>query len=241
MQWIQYRKEKSTQQAREELRKAEEERVRQKTAEDAAKEKEMIEWERKSAEAQRLAAYRAEREKLRAQREREAEERSREAGRRARQRQEQDARERLQIDQENKAEQEREAKEYLRKDMERKAEERSKEAAKKRRVQQDREAKERLVQILIKERQDNICRNWTTIKEQAESRNLKSVVVPSPALNQVESRLPAKCVHPEVGWPKEKGYSDCYFCGRKCVKYSFRCPSCKVAACIPCKKQHCPY
>jgi hypothetical protein len=241
LQWVQYRKEKDAQQARDELRNAEKERVRRRAAEDAAKRKAEAERVRKLAEEERLAAQRAEREKLRAQREREAEERSREAGRRAREQQEREARERLQRDQEEKAKQEREAKERLRKEQERKAEERSKEAAKKRREQQDREAKERLVQILIEERQNTIRRSWATIREQAESRNLKSVAVRSPTLDQVESRPPAKCVHPQVGWPRKNGPSNCYFCGKKCAKYSFRCPGCNVAACGPCKKQRFPY
>lgn len=236
LQWVQYRKEKDAQQAREKLREDEEERVRRKAAEDAAEREAEAKRVRKLAEEKRLAAQRA-------QREREAEEQSREAGRRAREQQEREARERLQREQEKKAEWEREAKERLRKDKETKAEERSKEAAKKRREQQDREAKERLVQILIEERQNTMRRNWTTIREQAESQNLKSTPVHSPTLNQVESRTPAKCVHPQFGWPRKNGPSNCYFCGKKCAKYSFRCPSCNnnVAACVACKKQRCPY
>jgi curved DNA-binding protein CbpA len=240
LQWVQYRKEKDAQQAREELRNAEKERIRRRAAEDAAKREAEAERVRKLAEEERLAAQRAEREKLRAQREREAEERSREVARRAREQQERKARERLQKDQEKKAQQEREAKERLQKEKERKAEERSQEAAKKWREQQDKQAKERLLQILIEERQDTIRRNWTTIREQAETRNLKSVAARSPTLNQVES-TPAKCIHPQVGWPRKNGPSNCYFCGKNCAKYSFRCPSCNVAACVPCKKQHCPY
>lgn len=132
-------------------------------------------------------------------------------------------------------------KDRLRKDKERKAEERSEEAAKKRREQQVREAKERLVQILIEERQDTIRRNWMTMREQAESRNLVPIDIRSPSLNRVESGPPAKCVHPSLGWPRKNGPSSCYFCGNKCAKYSFRCPSCNVAACVPCKNQRYPY
>lgn len=168
-------------------------------------------------------------------------ERSREAGRKARERQEREARERIQKDQEKNAEQERVVKDRLRKDKERKAEERSEEAAKKRREQQVREAKERLVQILIEERQDTIRRNWMTMREQAESRNLVPIDIRSPSLNRVESGPPAKCVHPSLGWPRKNGPSSCYFCGNKCAKYSFRCPSCNVAACVPCKNQRYPY
>ena len=223
------------------LKNRDEERIRRRAAEDAARKQVEAENRRRLAEEQRLTALKVERERLRAQKEVEAEERSREAGRRARERQEREARERLRYDEEKKAEEEREAKERLRKEKERVAEQRSNAAVKQRREQQEKEAKARLVQILVEEREDTIRRNWTKMREQAELRCLKPIGTQSPALSEVRSVPPTNCIHPPIGWARKNGATSYYFCNNRCKKYSFRCPDCNISACMACKNQRCSY
>lgn len=241
LQWLQYRRELDAQQAMKRQREIEEERIRQKAAEETTKRAAEAEKMRKIKEEEQLEAERVTRQKLRAQREREAEERSREAGRKAQEQHERDAKERLRKYHERKAEQEREAMERQQKDKERRAEERSKEAGKKMREQQEKEAKERLSQILAEERLGNIRRDWTNLREQAELRNLNSVGSPDLTFDQFESTCLMVCIHPQIGWPRKNGSAHCDFCKKKCAKYSFRCPNCNIAACIPCKQQRCLY
>lgn len=221
----------STQEAREEQRRAEEELSRRHWAEESARRKAAAEKARKLAEEQQLAAQREADEILRRMKEVEAERRSREAGRWAREQQEQDAKERL------------------RKVKEMEAEERSGEAAKKARQQQQKAAQDRLLQRVKEEKLESVRKNWGAMKNQADQRGLMPNDVKGPAPNtskkvstsaEPRRRSAPECIHPQLGWMRKNGLSDCYFCGKKCVKYSYRCPECGITACEPCKVRQCP-
>jgi hypothetical protein len=221
-QWERYRRWQRLQEKKVELEKILEERK-------AAQREEI----RRAAEQEAVRQAREEqeqraKERLRQEREMEAEKRSKDVAKRARQEQYRVARERLQkLAEEEAREREREdmqwaekkreeaAAKWCREQMERQAQVRSELAAKKARERQEQMAKERLAELQMRERQDAIRDKWAHLKQQAEQ--------------------PSSCAHPSIGWPRKNGPTSCRFCGKTCVKYSFRCPECGIAACATCK------